>query len=97
MSVVAAIAKTADQAGGWQAIVAIVLGSLGGAFFPVSQAGGLLEKLSLLAPHHWFLRGLADLAGGDVAAVLPSVAAMTVFAVVTGAVAVLLFRKVVRP
>jgi ABC-2 type transport system permease protein len=97
MSVVAAIAKTADQAGGWQAIVAIVLGSLGGAFFPVAQAGGLLEKLSLLAPHHWFLRGLADLAGGDVAAVLPSVAAMTVFAAVTGAVAAVLFRKVVRP
>jgi ABC-2 type transport system permease protein len=97
MAVVAAIAKTSEQAGGWQAIVAIVLGSLGGAFFPVSQAGGVLETLSLLAPHHWFLRGLADLAGGEVAAVLPSVAAMTLFAAVTGAAALLLFRKVVRP
>ncbi|MET8762961.1 ABC transporter permease [Lentzea sp. NPDC004782] len=97
MAVVAAIAKTSEQAGGWQAIVAIVLGALGGAFFPVSQAGGLLEKLSLLAPHRWFLRGLADLAGGGVTAVLPSVAAMTLFAAVTGAVALLLFRKVVRP
>ncbi|MDX8034915.1 ABC transporter permease [Lentzea sp. BCCO 10_0856] len=97
MAVVAAIAKTSEQAGGWQAIVAIVLGALGGAFFPVNQAGGLLEKLSLLAPHRWFMRGLADLAGGDVNAVLPSVAAMTLFAVVTGAVALLLFRKVVRP
>ncbi|MGW4213574.1 ABC transporter permease [Lentzea sp. NPDC004789] len=97
MAVVAAIAKTSEQAGGWQAIVAIVLGALGGAFFPVTQAGGLLEKLSLLAPHRWFLRGLADLAGGGVAAVLPSMAAMAVFAAVTGAVALLLFRKVVRP
>ncbi|MCP2250449.1 ABC transporter permease [Lentzea aerocolonigenes] len=97
MAVVAAIAKTSEQAGGWQAIVAIVLGALGGAFFPVTQAGGVLEKLSLLAPHRWFLRGLADLAGGGVAAVLPSVAAMTAFAAVTGAIALLLFRKVVRP
>lgn len=97
MAVVAAIAKTSEQAGGWQAIVAIVLGSLGGAFFPVTQAGALLEKLSLLAPHHWFLRGLADLAGGEVSAVLPSAAAMVLFAVVTGTVALLLFRKVVRP
>ncbi|NUT50378.1 MAG: ABC transporter permease [Saccharothrix sp.] len=97
MAVVAAIAKTSEQAGGWQAIVAIVLGSLGGAFFPVAQAGGLLEQLSLLAPHHWFLRGLADLAGGDLAAVLPSVAAMALFAAVTGTVTLLLFRKVVRP
>jgi ABC-2 type transport system permease protein len=97
MAVVASIAKTSEQAGGWQAIVAIVLGALGGAFFPVTQAGGLLAKLSLLAPHRWFMRGLADLAGGGVAAVVPSVAAMTAFAAVTGAIALLLFRKVVRP
>ena len=96
MAVVAAIAKTADQAGGWQAVVAIVLGSLGGAFFPVAQAGGVLETLSLVAPHRWFLRGLADLAGGDVTTVFPSVAAMTAFAAVTCTAAVLLFRKAVR-
>ena len=96
MAVVAAIAKTADQAGGWQAVVAIVLGSLGGAFFPVSQAGGVLEIVSLIAPHRWFLRGLADLAGGEVSAVLPSVAAMSVFAAVTCTAAVLLFRKAVQ-
>ncbi|MFJ5993138.1 ABC transporter permease [Lentzea sp. NPDC092896] len=96
MAVVAAMAKTADQAGGWQAVVAIVLGSLGGAFFPVAQAGGVLETLSLVAPHRWFLRGLADLAGGDVTAVFPSVAAMTAFAAVTCATAVLLFRKAVQ-
>lgn len=97
MAVVAAIAKTAEQAGSWQAVVAIVLGALGGAFFPVAQAGRALEVLSLATPHRWFLRGLADLAGGGVAAVLPSVAAMTAFAAVTCALALLLFRKVVRP
>ncbi|WP_330275882.1 ABC transporter permease [Lentzea sp. NBC_00516] len=96
MAVVAALAKTPDQAGGWQAVIAIVLGSLGGAFFPVAQAGGVLEVLSLAAPHRWFLRGLADLAGGDVAAVLPSVAAMAAFAAVTCTAALLLFRKVVQ-
>ncbi|NGY66531.1 ABC transporter permease, partial [Lentzea sp. NEAU-D13] len=97
MAVVAAIAKTADQAGGWQAVVAIVLGALGGTFFPVAQAGGVLEVLSFATPHRWFLRGLADLAGGEVTAVLPSVAAMTVFAAVTCTVAVSLFRKAVQP
>ena len=96
MAVVAAIAKTADQAGGWQAVVAIVLGALGGTFFPVAQAGGVLEALSFATPHRWFLRGLADLAGGEVTAVLPSVAAMTVFAAVTCTVAVSLFRKAVQ-
>ncbi|GLY49832.1 hypothetical protein Lesp01_34880 [Lentzea sp. NBRC 102530] len=95
MAVVAASARTAEQASGWQAITAIVLGALGGAFFPVAQAGGLLEQLSPIAPHHWFLRGLADLAGGG--SVLPAAAAMTAFAVVTGSIALVLFRKVVRP
>ncbi|USX54514.1 ABC transporter permease [Lentzea sp. HUAS12] len=97
MAVVAAIAKTSEQAGGWQAITAIVLGALGGAFFPVSQAGGVLDAISLVSPHRWFLRGLADLAGGDVAAVLPSVAVLSFFAALTCGLALLLFRKVVRP
>ncbi|SER70148.1 ABC transporter permease [Lentzea albida] len=97
MAVVAAIARTSEQAGGWQAITAIVLGALGGAFFPVSQAGGVLDAISLVSPHRWFLRGLADLAGGDVAAVLPPVAVLSFFAALTGGLALLLFRKVVRP
>ena len=45
-------------------MVALVLGMLGGSFFPVAQAGGLLATLSLLTPQAWFLRGLGDLAGG---------------------------------
>jgi ABC-2 type transport system permease protein len=74
-----------------------MLGALGGTFFSVAQVGGVLEVASAASPHRWFLRGLADLAGGEVSAVLPSVAAMTVFAVVTGGVAAWRFRKVVQP
>ena len=47
MALVATVAKTAEQAANWQAMVALVLGMLGGSFFPVTQAGGLIEKLSL--------------------------------------------------
>ena len=86
----ATLARTPEQAGYWQSIVALVLGMLGGSFFPVTHAGGLLAKLSLLTPHAWFLRGLADLSGGSSpTSVLGAAAAILAFAAVTGSVAVL--------
>ena len=93
MAVVATVAKNAEQAGQWQAIIAVVLGLLGGTFFPVAQAGGLIASLSLATPHAWFLRGLADLGGGGVPDVLPAVAAMLAFAVVLGGFALLRLRR----
>jgi ABC-2 type transport system permease protein len=98
MAVVASLANTAEQAGNWQAIIAVVMGVLGGVFFPIYQAGGAIATLSYVTPHRWFMQGLADLSGGGgVGAVLPAAAAMLVFAVVTGAIAVLRISRVVRP
>lgn len=98
MAVVASFAKTSEQAGSAQAVVALVLGMLGGAFFPVAQAGGLIEKLSLLTPHAWFLRGLGDLqSGGGVADIWLPVLAILAFAVVTGSIAALRLGKMVQP
>ena len=60
-------ARTEDQAGSLVAIVTISLAVLGGSFFPVAQGDGLLAQLSLITPHAWFLRGVADVSsGGDV-------------------------------
>ena len=64
MALVATFARTPDQAQSWQSMVALVLGMLGGTFFPVAQAGGLLAALSLATPQAWFLRGIENLAGG---------------------------------
>lgn len=94
--IVAAAAKTQDQAGSFQAIIALVLAFLGGTFFQISQVGGFIEKLSLLTPHAWFLRGLGDLQGGDVTAVLPSVAALLAFGMVTGLIAWPFLRRAVQ-
>jgi ABC-2 type transport system permease protein len=88
-ALVATFARTPDQAGYWQSIVAVVLGMLGGCFFPVYQAGGWLELVSLGTPHAWFLRGLGELAGDapPEAAVGPA-AAIFAFAAIAGALAV---------
>ena len=98
MFVVAAFARTAEQAGNLQAIIAFVLAMLGGSFFPVAQAGGLLEKLSLMTPHAWFLRGLGDLAaGGGAATVFPAALYVALFGLVTGGLAQFRIGKVLSP
>ncbi len=94
MGIVAAFARTPESAGNMQSIVGVVLGLLGGSFFPIGQDGGLLSRLQFLTPHAWFLRGLGDLAGdGTVASVMPAVAAMTAFALITGGIAWTLLRR----
>ena len=88
MTLVATFARTPDQAQSWQTMVALVLGMVGGSFFPVAQAGGLLAAVSLATPQAWFMRGLENMAGGAGAhAVLGPTAAILAFAAITGALA----------
>ncbi len=96
MTLVATLARTPEQAQSWQAMVALVLGMLGGTFFPVAQAGGLLAVLSLATPQAWFLRGVENMTGGAGAgAVLGPVAAMLAFAAITGSLALARVRRLV--
>ena len=89
--------RTSEQASSAQAVVAIVLGMLGGSFFPVAQAGGIIEKLSLLTPHAWFFRGLSNLqSGGGVADLWLPVAAILAFVAVTGVIASLRLGKTMQ-
>jgi len=89
-ALVATLARTADQAGTWQSIVALVLGMLGGAFFPLDRVGGLTARLSLLTPHAWFSRGLAELTGGAGAAgAVPAALVLLAIAAVVGGAAML--------
>lgn len=94
MAVVAAFARTPEGAGNLQAVIAVGLGMLGGVFFPAPLGDGILANLALLTPHRWFMTGLGDLAGGGgVGVVLPSVAALLAFGLVTGAIAWFGLRK----
>ncbi len=87
MALIATIAKTAEQAGNWQSVAAVVLGLLGGTFFPVSGAPGVLSTLTLITPQAWFLRGLGDLRGGSLSVVWTPALAMLAFAVIAGGIA----------
>ena len=95
VSVVAAVAGTAEQANVWQSIIAVVLGMVGGAFFPIQGGPGWLATLSLLTPHAWFLRGLATLSDptAGLADVLRPVGALLAFALVVLGLTGLLSRR----
>jgi linearmycin/streptolysin S transport system permease protein len=92
MALIATFAKNAEQAGNWQAVVAVVLGLFGGTFFPVSLAPGILSRLTFIAPQAWFMRGLGDLRGGSLSVVWGPALAMLAFAVVTGGIAMTRLR-----
>ncbi|WP_240645784.1 ABC transporter permease [Georgenia sp. SYP-B2076] len=82
MFVIARVARTAEQAGMVQSILAITLGVAGGAFFPLA-ATGLAGRLLDLNPIAAFTRGLGITAGGGgLADIGPPVVIMLGFAVV---------------
>ncbi len=90
-ALITTLARTEEQAGGWNAIVAVTLGILGGAFFSLAQAPELLSRLSFLTPHAWFLRGLDELAApsATLANLALPLAALLAIAVVTGGIGLL--------
>jgi ABC-2 type transport system permease protein len=82
------LARTEEQAGGWNAMVAITFAILGGAMIPLSNAPELLRQLGLVTPHAWFLRAIDSMAGASVqfGDIVPSLLALLAIGVLTGAV-----------
>lgn len=94
MGLVASVAKTPEGAGNLGSIIAVILGMLGGTFFPIATSGGILTSLTYLTPHAWFMRGLASLgSGAPWTDALPAVGAILLFALVTGTIAYVSLRR----
>lgn len=82
--IVGSFASSAEQAQQYASIVAVVLGFLGGVFFPITQSEGLLASVSRLTPHFWLVRGFGDNAGvGTFGDVLTASGWVLLFAAVT--------------
>ena len=96
-SLVTTLATTDEQAAGYASVIAVTLGLLGGTFFPLSQAPGLVANLSYLTPHAWIMRGFGDLSGGagSLGDLAPSLGALLAFGTVTGSIALLRSRRLV--
>ena len=61
---VVAVARSAAQAVSFAVAAALLLGLLGGTFFPVSRTDGLLATVSFLSPHRWLLEAFRDVSFG---------------------------------
>lgn len=84
---VATLAKTTEQAGGYSALVSVVLGLLGGTFFPITLGGSLISTISRITPHRWLIDAFTRLsAGQELTRVLPAIGAVLLFGAVTGAI-----------
>jgi ABC-2 type transport system permease protein len=96
---VSAAARTSEQAGAYATIAAMVLGLLGGVFFPISDAPGLLEAFSYASPHRWLLEGFRDVSYGAGAGSLgPTLAALAGFIVLFGGIGLAAAgRRLVQP
>jgi ABC-2 type transport system permease protein len=94
MALVGSFARTAEQANNYQSTVAVVLGLLGGVFFPLPFTGGLATVVTAISPHRWFLAGLGDLVGSDSwTVVLPAAGAIVAFGIVAAVPAVVRMRR----
>lgn len=96
-SLVTTLATTDEQAAGYGAIVGVTLGLLGGTFFPIAQAPGLISQITFVSPHSWIMRALGEVSGGagTLVDVLPAVGALLLFGGITGAIALLRSRSLV--
>jgi ABC-2 type transport system permease protein len=93
-TLVSSVARTPQQAGGLNAIVALSLAAIGGVFIPVSQAPEGLAMAAKVTPHYWFLRGIDSLASdtATLADLGPSIGILLAIGVITGAVGLLRAR-----
>ncbi len=97
VALIGGFARNSEEATGYSMFAAVVLGLLGGAFFPVGLATGTIERASLLTPHRWLIGGYRELsAGGSAADVLPAVGIVLLFALVAGSIGLFRFRTLTR-
>jgi ABC-2 type transport system permease protein len=93
--VVASLARTPQQAGGLNAIVALSLAAIGGVFIPLSQAPASMVTISQITPHAWFLRGINTLAdpSATLLDVLPSIGVLLAMGAILGGIGLLRARR----
>src|SRR5918999_532309 len=96
-ALVITLARTEEQAEGYSSLVVFTLALLGGNFVYLAQLPELLQRVSLLTPNGWALRGFVDLVadGGGLATVAAPVAVTLGVGLVTGGLALYRARRVV--
>ena len=92
---VAALAKSAEQASTYSSIVSMVLGMLGGSFIPIENLPDALVWLPKLTLNYWGIRGFFNLARGEasLAGIVPNVVVLLTMGVVLCAMGLWSFER----
>jgi ABC-2 type transport system permease protein len=77
-------------------MVAVSLSLVGGSFFPLFQMPAAIQRVSLITPNGWAIRGFTDIGydGAKLGDLGPHLGVILAFAVVTGAIAVRRARRI---
>ncbi|HSR28175.1 MAG TPA: ABC transporter permease, partial [Actinomycetes bacterium] len=96
-ALVVTLAKSEEQAEGFSSLVVFTLALLGGNFVYLAQLPETLQRVSLLTPNGWALRGFVDLVadGGGLATVAVPVAVTLAVGLATGGLALWRARRMV--
>ena len=96
-ALVVTLANSEEQAEGYSSLVVFTLALLGGNFVYLAQLPELLQRVSLLTPNGWALRGFVDLVadGGGLATVAAPVAVTLGVGLATGSLALYRARRMV--
>jgi len=83
---IAGVARTEQSADSLATAAAFVFALLGGTFIPPGSLPDTLQRLTVLTPTGWAMRGFAELSagGGDVASVVPHLLVLLGWALVCG-------------
>lgn len=91
-SIVAAAAKSAEQAGIAGSVLSMAMGALGGVFFVIPADGGFIDFLSRLSVVRWGNEAFTALATGT-GSVLPNIIVLAIFGVVTFLIGLFIFNR----
>ena len=85
---ISTLARTDEQAGGLNAIVALSFAAIGGVFIPLSQAPEIMSRIAQITPHAWFLHAIDTLAvpTAGLAEVLPSILVLLAMGALTAGI-----------
>jgi ABC-2 type transport system permease protein len=92
---VTTLARTPQQAGAINSMVALSMAAVGGVFLPLSQAPQSIVALSQVTPHAWFLRGIDTLAdpSAGIVDILPSLLVLVAMGVLLGGAGLVRARR----
>jgi ABC-2 type transport system permease protein len=92
---IAAIARTEEQAAGFQVVIILGMSAIGGAMFPSFMIPKAVRTLAQGTPVHWAMQGFLDVFWRDqtLSGILPECGILLGMAVLLVGIAVVLFRK----